>query len=115
MTKETVVVVWLRLTRRKLQNLTNMNAALLIGAFCMTMLVVATANGAEIRAKRSAAEDAIMAESDVMNRQRRGDFNLECTAKCTGYWVCVAKNVFASATCDYPSGCECKCPFWQKC
>uniref|UniRef100_A0A914VEB7 Uncharacterized protein n=1 Tax=Plectus sambesii TaxID=2011161 RepID=A0A914VEB7_9BILA len=92
-----------------------MNAALLIGAFCMTMLVVATANGAEIRAKRNATEDAIMAQSDVMNRQRRGDISLECTAKCSAYWTCRAKKFFIFGSCDYPSGCQCNCFAWQDC
>uniref|UniRef100_A0A914VSQ5 Uncharacterized protein n=1 Tax=Plectus sambesii TaxID=2011161 RepID=A0A914VSQ5_9BILA len=92
-----------------------MNAALWIGVFCVTVLVVATANGAEIRAKRSAAEDAIMTESDVMNRQRRGDISVMCTIKCTAYWTCRAKNGLIFGSCDYPSGCQCACPAWQKC
>uniref|UniRef100_A0A914VR97 Uncharacterized protein n=1 Tax=Plectus sambesii TaxID=2011161 RepID=A0A914VR97_9BILA len=92
-----------------------MNAALWIGAFCVTMLVVATANGAEIGAKRNATEDAIMGESDVMVRQRRGDISLECTAKCTVYWVCRVKNWLFGGNCDYPFGCKCACPAWQDC
>uniref|UniRef100_A0A914X530 Uncharacterized protein n=1 Tax=Plectus sambesii TaxID=2011161 RepID=A0A914X530_9BILA len=91
-----------------------MNAALLIGAFYV-LLVVATANGAEIRAKRSAAEDAIMAESDVLTRQRRGEISPECTGKCTAYWTCRAKGLLIFGNCDYPDGCECKCFAWQDC
>uniref|UniRef100_A0A914X5A9 Uncharacterized protein n=1 Tax=Plectus sambesii TaxID=2011161 RepID=A0A914X5A9_9BILA len=70
-----------------------MNAALLIGVFCMTMLVVANANGAEIRAKRQTGEDGNMAESDVLTRQGRGEISPECTAKCTAYWTCRVKNL----------------------
>uniref|UniRef100_A0A914XMN6 Uncharacterized protein n=1 Tax=Plectus sambesii TaxID=2011161 RepID=A0A914XMN6_9BILA len=92
-----------------------MNAALLIGVFCATMLVVATANGAEIRAKRTADDDAIIAESNVLTRQRRGGISLSCTGKCSAYWACRAKGLFIFDSCDYPSGCECKCFAWQNC
>uniref|UniRef100_A0A914WGA5 Secreted protein n=1 Tax=Plectus sambesii TaxID=2011161 RepID=A0A914WGA5_9BILA len=65
-----------------------MNAALLMmfGVFFVTLQVIATANRAEVRAKRNGTEDAIMAKSDVLTRQRRGDISWECTGKCAAYW-----------------------------
>uniref|UniRef100_A0A914WM32 Uncharacterized protein n=1 Tax=Plectus sambesii TaxID=2011161 RepID=A0A914WM32_9BILA len=94
-----------------------MNAALLmmVGAFFVTLQVIATVDGAEIRTKSIATEDAVMAESDILTRQRRGAISWECTAKCAGYWICIVKGALTSESCDYPSGCECKCFASQKC
>uniref|UniRef100_A0A914ULI6 Uncharacterized protein n=1 Tax=Plectus sambesii TaxID=2011161 RepID=A0A914ULI6_9BILA len=84
-----------------------MNAALLMVVFCATMLVAVSANRAEIRAKRYADEGGLMAESDILSRQRRGGIDLACTVMCSSYWACVARNILMPGNCNYPSGCEC--------
>uniref|UniRef100_A0A914VQQ0 Uncharacterized protein n=1 Tax=Plectus sambesii TaxID=2011161 RepID=A0A914VQQ0_9BILA len=53
-----------------------MNAAFLIGAFCMTVLVVANASGAEIGAKRNATKDAIVVSALDPGLASFASFNL---------------------------------------
>uniref|UniRef100_A0A914WHT7 Uncharacterized protein n=1 Tax=Plectus sambesii TaxID=2011161 RepID=A0A914WHT7_9BILA len=91
-----------------------MNAALLMVVFCATMLVAVSANRAEIHAKRYADEGGMMAESDILSRQRRRSISLACTAMCSDYWSCRAKTFFFN-NCHYPSGCKCACFIWKDC
>uniref|UniRef100_A0A914VN20 Uncharacterized protein n=1 Tax=Plectus sambesii TaxID=2011161 RepID=A0A914VN20_9BILA len=91
-----------------------MKAALLMAAFCATMLVVVSANRVENRAKRYADEGLVMAKSSILSRQRRSGISVSCTIRCTDYWVCRVKKGIFLPGCDYPDRCDCTEFAWQK-
>ena len=42
-------------------------------------------------------------------------YSPSCTARCAGYWICRGFGSTPKPGCNYPSGCQCNCFFWQTC